>query len=388
MRNTTMQDALTDILTRGVNTQLEHQTDEAVLSAVKATRRKLTKKTKEQNFAASFPSQNKPKPVYAPRYIDPRSKRSPFSVHAYSAVTVPEPPVEAEPELEVEESEQQVPVVETKQPETAASPKIVNVPIELKSPAKVTPVTPIPIFEKPPEDLGPVLVPIVKEAHVEEKPQPETPAPPETPVIDSEYEDVETEPAVVLPSNLEWLKKPTPFATNLTAIVNELRDARQRVIFTLEQYQARQKELRKQLDAAEYGIEEQKENLRVLDDNISACALVAEQSANLKPGLLVANQIYHHRHIERKMGTPFASVRARRNDPAVCHPDDLIQFFNANSGVNWSISEVYKALPASKKEHTQKQQIYALLSALAKSGRLQRVGNGIYRLDKTADSEQ
>jgi Fe2+ or Zn2+ uptake regulation protein len=88
------------------------------------------------------------------------------------------------------------------------------------------------------------------------------------------------------------------------------------------------------------------------------------------------------------MGTPFASVRARRNDPAVCHPDDLIQFFNANSGVNWSISEVYKALPASKKEHTQKQQIYALLSALAKSGRLQRVGNGIYRLDKTADSEQ
>lgn len=390
MRNTTMQDALTDILTRGVNTQLEHQTDEAVLSAVKATRRKLTKKTKEQGFAASFPSQNKPKsPAFAPRYIDPRRK-NPFAVHVHPAAFVPEPRVEAEPELEIKESEQQVPVVETKQPETEASPKIVNVPIELKSPVEVTPATPAPIPEKQPENPRLVLEPFpeAREPHLfEEKSQPETPALPETPVIDSEYEDVETEPAIVLPSNLEWLKKPTPFSTNLTAIVDELRDARQRVIFTLEQYQARQKELRKQLDAAEYGIEEQKENLRVLDDNISACALVAEQSANLKPGLLVANPIHHHRHTESKMGTPFASVRTRRRDPASCHPDDLIQFFKANSGVNWSVAEVYKGLPASKKEHTEKQQIYAILSALAKSGRLQRVGNGIYRMDKTVDSE-
>ena len=256
MRNTTMQDALTDILTRGVNTQLEHQTDEAVLSAVKATRRKLTKKTKEQGFAASFPSQNKPKsPAFAPRYIDPRRK-NPFAVHVHPAAFVPEPRVEAEPELEIKESEQQVPVVETKQPETEASPKIVNVPIELKSPVEVTPATPAPIPEKQPENPRLVLEPFpeAREPHLfEEKSQPETPALPETPVIDSEYENVETEPAIVLPSNLEWLKKPTPFSTNLTAIVDELRDARQRVIFTLEQYQARQKELRKQLDAAEIG---------------------------------------------------------------------------------------------------------------------------------------
>jgi hypothetical protein len=380
MRNTTMQDALTAILC-GANAELESQSNEAVLSAERATRRKLSKTGRSTTRAISGASKDKAELLdSSPRYIDPRRK-NPFAVHVHPVVAILKPP--AEPELAVQQSERLDLPPKTKPCEIVPPPQIPNlvsepeVAIEAKS---------IPISEKQPETLQPVLVPATKEALVEEKPQLETSALPETPVIDSEYEDVEDAPAVVLPSNLEWLKKPTPFASNLTAIVDELRDARQRVIFTLEQYQARQKELRKQLDAAEYGIKEEKENLCVLDDNISACALVAEQSANLKPGLLVVNQI-HHRHLQKEAGAPRTPRRWSVDDVTMCHQKDIVRFFEANPNMNWTATEITKALPAAKHAHA-KTHLNIILAALNKTGEIRRVTKGVYRVDKTVVSEQ
>ena len=382
MQNTTMQDALTKILNGpgGVSRQLADQTDDAVLSAVRATRRKL-RKTTSKSKRAPVPEEKKKTEtaVFAPRYVDPRRK-NPFSVHAYSVLRVPE--------AEEEKASEPVSAVltsETSESEMAAAGKDLHLSSNVKIPV-VEESTPI--SNLPPESTASASLPSIPSLPAKENSISEPLAKPESPAPDTTPEEEEALPAAVLPSNLQWLKKPTPFSSNLTAIVDELRDARQRVIFTLQQHQARQKEFRKQLDVAEFGIAEQEENLRQLDDTISACALVAEQSNGLNPVLLVANPVHHHRHVERKMGTPFASIGMRKRDPAICHPNDLIQFFKANSGVNWSVSEVYKALSASKKEHTEKQQIYAILSALSKSGRIQRVGNGIYRMDKTVDSEQ
>lgn len=384
MRNTTMQDALTAILC-GANAELESQSNEAVLSAERATRRKLSKTGRSTTRAISGASKDKAELLdSSPRYIDPRRK-NPFAVHVHPVVAILKPPAEPEPELAVQKSERLDLPPKTKPCEIVPPPQIPNL---VSEPEVAIEAKPIPVSEKQPETLQPVLVPATKEALVEEKPQLETSALPETPVIDSEYEDVEDAPAVVLPSNLGWLKKPTPFASNLTAIVDELRDARQRVIFTLEQHQARQKEFRKQLDAAEYGIEEEKENLRILDDNISACALVAEQSANLKPGLLVANKIHH----EKKVRGPYTSRRWNLDDATMCHQKDIIRFFEANPNMNWTALEIKKTLPAAKQEHAKKH-LNIILSALNKMGVIRRVGNGIYRMDKdsqqqTADSEQ
>lgn len=405
MLNTTMQDALTDILTRGANAQqLEGQTDDMVLSSVKATRRKLTKQSKKpaaKPAAAKNPFREHKKgfpdspgtdpmtetPIFGPRYVDPKRK-NPFSVHAYPVVSVPP---DAKPEIQKPKQMDVVPKVE----EPTTNKPDAEVPVETSTLASKPdlPDESKPVSEDQPENLRPVLVtPPTKEDRllqlVEQTPVSEPPALPEPPLIENvpEKDGVQTtideaEAAIVLPPNLQWLEKPTPFSANLSTIVEELSAAKQRVIFTLDQHRLRQKEYRSQLDAEEYGIEVEKENLRKLDDTIAACALVAEQSGKLQPDLLVVEQIHHKHHSAQKAVKTSGPRLWTSDDPTMCHQADVIRFFDANPNTNWTAPEIRKLLPAAKQAHAKKH-VNVILAALNNLGTIRRVGTGIYRMDK------
>ena len=377
MRNTTMQDALMSILTSESNTSLESQTDEAVLSAVGATRRKLTKESKKTKHTAAITRRIQPAEIRRPRGF---TKISPFSVSASPEITIPKAVVERESERKIPKVESPVPaaVLETKKPDVLETSLPGGAVSPLISPLQSLNSEPKP--ENLPEPQTENLKILPNESSAGHEPFSEVAGQPA-----SLAEEIET-PAIILPSDLTWLEKPTPFSSNLSVIVGQLRDARQRVIFTLEQCQARQKEYRKQLDAAEYGIEEQKENLRKLDDTISACSLVAEQSASLKPDLLATDTVHHHKHIEKRAITPGSRRSWNPNDPTMCHQRDVVNFFKANPNTNWTAVEIIKSLPAAKQAHAKKH-VNIILSALNKLGTVRRMGTGIYRMDTRQGSE-
>jgi hypothetical protein len=181
-----------------------------------------------------------------------------------------------------------------------------------------------------------------------------------------------------LPPSLAWLEKPSPFSVNLNAIVESLRDARTRANFTLGEHLARAKEYRGRLEAEEFGIETQRENLKVLDDTISACALVAEQSLGIEPALLstghakVASAPREHRY-----------HRPATNDPSILRIKDVSKFFENNRETNWTVAEILPLLPAAKRQHA-KSYLPNVLSTLCDAKEILRVSRGIYRASSEA----
>jgi hypothetical protein len=192
-----------------------------------------------------------------------------------------------------------------------------------------------------------------------------------------ELKSIEDAPIITLPPNLAWLEKPTPFSNNLSAIAESLRAARQRVIFTLGQHQARAAEFKAQWDAEVHGAEVQRGYLRALDDTLSACALVAEQSAGLEPRLLTAGGPHHKADHERTKRI-YTSARWDRTNPNYCREEDVIKFFAANPKTNWKAAEVCANLPPAKQAHARKN-MPVTLASMARAGKIQRVGFGIYR---------
>lgn len=234
------------------------------------------------------------------------------------------------------------------------------------------------------------------------------------PVAFQTAEKVNPEPSLPPQTiSLEWLKQPTPFAADLNVMVEKLRSARQMVIFTLEQHRARAKEYRAKLDEAEYGVEVERENLRQLEDTIVACALVAEQSAAIKKGLLNLNGAHpkkmgkKHVHFvgegegtdsENKVpengssvledGGSLAAPSAPRkgrwtDDPNCLRRADVFKVMEENPGRNWTAAEVCAELPANKRARA-KEVMAVLLSGLCNIGRLERITTGVYRLKDDA----
>lgn len=189
----------------------------------------------------------------------------------------------------------------------------------------------------------------------------------------------ETAPVNPLPPNLAWLEKQTPFGENLKGMVSILRDAKTRIVCDLEQLRKRQKNLEAELFQVQYSVEQKKDDLRQLDNTISACALVAEQSTGIQPGLLALNGTHHRKptngagkHIPHTFG---------KNDPGTLHLDEIRKFFAENPDTNWTAGEICKQLPESKQEHG-KTYLSTALTNLTQMEEIQRVDRGIYRLIK------
>jgi hypothetical protein len=179
-----------------------------------------------------------------------------------------------------------------------------------------------------------------------------------------------------LPPNLTWLEKPTPFGSNLRVMVNELRTAKQQLNFTLEQILLRARKLQKELDDEQFHAEEVREELRSVDASIAACALVAEQSATIRPELLT---IPHTTPKPNGNADPAPKKLGRYSgDPTICKIEDIRQFFLANPQANWTAKEIRESLPAEKRLHA-KTYIPTTLAKMVLDGELQRITSGVFR---------
>lgn len=288
--------------------------------------------------------------VLGPRYVTPPRRSNPFTHHAFSSAPVYAPPqlearIEPEPEIQLPE----VSPDELEVPEIAA-PEEMEQPVEIKETAEASHLSEsVPCQQAEPQ-RGPSLVP------------------PSAPIEDA--------PTVNLPPNLAWLKKETPFAANLTGIVDNLRDARQTVIFALKEHETRAQGFQKQLEVEQWGIEVERENLRILDNTISACALVAEQSAGIDPALLGRNG--NHRKASNAAPVQRRAYQPTKDDPSVFRVADARKFFAENPGTNWTAAEIIPNIPAAKRTHA-KTSLPAILSSLAEYGDIARIGRGVFR---------
>ncbi len=399
MRNTTMKDKLETILSSGVSTEIKVESDNAVVW--RGSRQKTaTKKKPAPAFIPPPVSQNpfENAGLVGPRYIVPPKRKNPFAVHVYSVASTEESSIEAQLEEAVLPEPEAV-VVPKPVPEAAPvpAPKIFVVQ-DTSSHKPVTPtltptLTPT-VISHPPEKVVEEIAEIAEEKPaVEEEAVVEELAAPllEMPVVESapeEKEEVIAEdapPTISLPPNLSWLNQQTPFGGELTQMVDKLRSAKTNVGFTLEQSISRQKDLRSQiaglqerLDKEEYFGEQQKDNLKQLDEVIAACALVAEQSAPVESILQQLTSAVHKKHPTRENGVVRRSYKLSADDKTVCHSIDVIEFFNTHPGRNWSVQEIVAELPTVKRPSA-KQNLYAHLSYMVQKGTLQRVGAGVYR---------
>lgn len=322
-----------------------------------------------------------------PRYVTNPKLSHPFSVHVY-------PVLELEKNGDPYAKEPETPVLppETKQSVTEAVSEEVEdtqtkEPVVLQNAPSVVetsqPEPALQIIEKPKEEstmiaTQAVIVSPESAEKISLVPQPK----PDLPV---EIKDP-AEPAAVVPplSNLEWLTKPTPFKDHLKGMVDKLRDAKTNIAFTLEQLRARQKKLegeQKKLEdelyQVQFSIEQQKDNLRQLDDTISACALVAEQSATIPSGLLTSVTA-HKIHAKTEDHSNEKPRYRSPDDPTACHQRDIVEFFATHPNSDWQIPKILEELPEIKKEHA-KRYLNVLLPAMVKTGKIQRVSIGVYR---------
>ena len=349
MRNTTMQDKLTQVLgAASISRPMVPLRSKNVLIA-NANRgaRRLQSFNRERGEESPFP----------PRYRVPPKKSNPFSVHAYSAVEAP--PIEQR-----SEEPEHIPEVELAQPEP----------------------------EQPESAQEPASEPSPQEAAVT------------TLMSTTVGQQDEAESAISLPSNLAWLQNPTPFVEPLKFIVDRVRGAKATVNFTLGESLRRQADLRKQratIDerlAQEATVEgEQREKLRQLEDMISACALMAEQSTTVSAELFTphtsktAQAKKHQNGVKPGNGASPVNGESKRkrrwdrDDQVMCRNEDVLKFFRENPNTNWRISEIVEGLPATKRADARaNNRIYNILSSLKKVGDLQGMGPGIYRMAPTA----
>ncbi len=327
--------------------------------------------------------------ISGPRYIPNPNKRNPFSVHVYSAFVpgqegdpdlqeskAPVLPPEAKPSVTEAVSEQDIQIKEPLVIETSQPAEVKTLLTEKDTTNILQPA--LQVVEEPKEDMNTTQAVIVSSESAEKislVPQLKLDLPVE---IKDPAEPAETPAAVVSPSsNLEWLNKPTPFKDHLKGMVENLRDAKNNIAFTLEQLRGRQKKLEDELYQVQFSIEQQKENLRQLDDTISACALVAEQSASIPPGLLTSTTA-HKTHAKTEDSTHKTYKHRDLNSPSMCRQSDIEQFFATHSDSDWTAPKIRELLPAIKQEHA-KQYLNVLLSTMYSNGKIQRVAPGTYR---------
>jgi hypothetical protein len=317
-----------------------------------------------------------------PRYIPNPKMKNPFSVHVYPVfgpgqngdlyAKEPEAPVlPSETTQSVTEAESE----QKKDTETEEPVVLQNAPsaVEISQPEPA-----LQIIEKPKEDMNTTQAVIVSSESTEEislVPQLKPALPIE---IKDPAEPAEKPAAVVSPSsNLEWLNKPTPFKDHLRGMVENLRDAKNNIAFTLEQLRGRQKKLEGELFEVQFSIEQQKENLRQLDDTISACALVAEQSASIPPGMLTSTTV-HKTHAKTENYAKEKNHYRDPNNPSTCRQLDIEKFFADNPDSDWTAHKICERLPPIKQEHARKY-LSVLLPTMFNSGKIQRVALGTYR---------
>ena len=394
MRNTTMKDKLTDVLMsdRSPKQSKPH------LKTVQQKPKDASLAEASQTDATENPFLRRESKPEA-RYITPLRRRNPFSVHAYPMVQAP--PLNQEPEP-VAKEEIALPTAPLEEPLTLPA-DVVQEDATLKQEdqrCEATPEAKETVEELSNLNVVPSLLTVP--GSIQEEPK-ATEAPPEAhePALDTAKTALDTDepareaPVSYLPPNLAWLEEHTPFADHLRGIVDDCRIAKSKVGFTLQQSIARQKELadqiknlRSHLDAEEYTAEQQREALRQLDDTISACALVAEQSSAIDISLLV---VPNHKHKQKAQSSSALGVEPKQsrgfnhrwsqNDGTACRRQDIVKFFEDNPGTNWTAPEIRKLLPPAKQAHA-KQYLNVLLSALHKDGVILRIGTGIYRASK------
>jgi hypothetical protein len=197
----------------------------------------------------------------------------------------------------------------------------------------------------------------------------------EAPALEAPGEAISETLVPFVPPDLSWLEKQTPFSDSLKAMVDHLRDAKSHLAFSMEQERTQQKKLEEELFAVQYRIEQQRESLRQIDDTISACALVAEQSAGIEPTLLAARR----NHAKPEKPTKGATGRWSVSDASMCRQADIVKFFTENLGTNWTSAEIREQLPAGKRAHA-KHYLPVLLATMCRDGKIQRISFGIYRL--------
>lgn len=323
-------------------------------------------------------------------YVTSLKRRDPFSVHAYSFV-----PIDIVTEMKLAEPEK--PLVSE-----SASRQVSELANEL------TPET----CDLIPENRDQISGTQEPRSQANEKiedgdqkaePEPETPrveaAEPEpTPLVpptaspEKPTEPIEpVAPAIYIPPDLVWLEEETPFIEPLKFMVSQVRGAKANVNFTLGQSIERQKQLHVERDVIDVRLgqeerteAEQRETLRKLDDMISACALMAEQSMTVDQELLTPHTEKKSRKAaETKSGNgakpaPRAYRRWDLSNNAMCHKEDIVRFFHANPNTNWRAPEIRKLLPPAKQAHA-KGYLNVLLNNLYKEGLLLHPDEGIYR---------
>jgi hypothetical protein len=320
--------------------------------------------------------------ISGPRYVPNPRMRNPFSVHVYPVFDPGQngDPYAKEPEAPVlsPETTQSVTEAVSEQKKDTETEE----PVVLQNAHSVVetsqPEPALQIVEKPKEDMNTTQAVIVSSESTEEI----SLVPQLKPALPTEIKDL-AEPAekpaavVSTSSNLEWLNKPTPFKDHLKGMVENLRDAKNNIAFTLEQLRGRQKKLEGELFEVQFSIEQQKENLRQLDDTISACALVAEQSASIPPGLLTSATV-HKTHAKTENYVKGKNHYRDPNNPSTCRQLDIEKFFADNPDSDWTAHTICECLPPIKQEHARKY-LSVLLPTMFNSGKIQRVALGTYR---------
>ena len=362
MRNTVMQEKLKGALSIGL---LGEESKPAPAPASKGA---SAKKAKAHQAATGK------KEVLGPRYVPPPKRANPFAVHVFPVAATamreefpsPEPAPEGSQSHSVSPAAvEQLPPSEPIRLSIQESPQPCPTLVEVATgPETAVPLSEVSLPEPFKAAPAAELAPIAAEGVI--------------------AESVATSPGLVLPSDLSWLDKPTPFSSPLKGMVDNLRDAKTRIAFQMEQERARKaklegevSKLQDELFTVEFRIEEQREGLRRIDDIISACALVAEQSVSIDPRLLAANGGANKKAIElggmrRKYARPAA------DDPSILRAADLRKFFTANPDIKWAAKEILEQLPAIKRAHGKKS-ISVVLASMTNAGEIERVGPGTYR---------
>ncbi len=424
MRNTTMRETLEAALSVQ-NAAIEGRSNDEILSAVKATRRELRKEetgkkprsitTGKHEAPHKVPVFGKAKeklPVKdnllgkaSPRYVTPPSKLNPFSHHGY----IGDPANDLVRELTSERVGSDSPAPGSGAPapgmkasaehwfgeprtenreqgignrEQSGGPEKSAAEAELKKESEIQEPEGSCSLDEPQgavslhDSAGPVLVPAALPAAPPVLTLVSAPVVPEPAKAES-AEELTLQAA----ANLEWLERPSPFSGHLKGMVDTLRDARSSLNFTLEQVLTRTKDLKQKLAMEEATAQRTRDQIRQIDDAISACALVAEQSAAIKPELLAPVSIHKktvkEERVNGAVGEAKTSARWSNHERFLRQPD-LVQFFALHPGRDWRAAEIKPLLPEIKREHAT-EYLPVLLAAMNKTGRIQRTGVGLYR---------
>jgi hypothetical protein len=407
MRNNTMRETLEAALS-AQNPALAGRSNEDVLSAVKATEREIRKEAagkKPRTIAigrhpilptnTTLSRLKNSLSTASSRYIAPPNKVNPFSKHAF----IGEPKGSIVDELNqasqpaIQPSEDTKPSAAhwfgttTSQPESQPASEPAGQQVSEKSDAG----SPTHLAE----NAGPRLVDSERHETTSKTeataPHAEAGTPAATPANTNHSPGTPVAtPAPVTLTNLAFLETRTAFSGELSGMVEKLRTARTAIAFTMEQLRGRRKKTEEELKAKQQeleGIDEQmnhaRENLRKIEDTISASALLAEQAAGIDPGMFSAKNAHGKAHVAVKAAGNKYGNRWDTSNPTILRIADARQFFqehkDAPRGVKgWTSAAILAAMPEGKRAHG-KTALPAMLKTLADEGTVERVDRGMYK---------